>query len=108
MVGRLAEADAIVILVELAVLIGYAIWLGASSLAGTSEALRLLTTGSLAAPFWLGVVLLALLVPLYLEIAHWGKGTESKAVWRTVLASSACVILGGLILRVLIVIGAQI
>ena len=108
MVGRLAEADAIVILVELAMLIGYAIWLGASTLAGTGEALRLLTTGVLAAPFWLGVVLLALLVPLWLEVTNWGKEIATKSVWRTIVASSTCVILGGLILRALIVIGGQI
>jgi len=107
-VGRLAEADAIVILIELAVLIGYAIWLGASAMAGTGEALRLLTTGVLAAPFWVGVVLLALLVPFGLEVFNWGKEIEKKAVWRAVVASSACVILGGLILRAVIVIGGQI
>ena len=107
MVSRLAEADVILILVELAVLIGYAIWLGASTLAGTGEALRLLTIGALAAPFWLGVVLLALLVPFGLEVANWGKEIETKAVWRVLIASSACVILGGLILRAVIVIAGQ-
>lgn len=106
-VGRLAEADAIVILVELVVLIGYTIWLAASSVAGTGEVLRLLTTGILAAPFWLGVVLLALLVPLWLEVTSWGKEITTKSVWRTIVASSTCVILGGLILRALIVIGGQ-
>jgi polysulfide reductase chain C len=106
-VGRLAEADAIVILVELVILIGYTIWLAASSLAGAGEVLRLLTTGILAAPFWLGVVLLALLVPLWLEVTSWGKKITTKSVWRTIVASSTCVILGGLILRALIVIGGQ-
>ena len=107
-VGRLAEADAIIILVELAVLIGYAIWLSTSTMAGTGEALSLLTTGTLAAPFWLGVVLLALLVPLWLEITSWGKDIATKSVWRTIIASSTCVVLGGLILRALIVMGGQI
>jgi len=106
-VGRLAKADAIVIFVELAALIGYAIWLATSATAGAGEALRLLTTGALAAPFWLGVVLLALLIPLGLELANWGKEIEKKAVWRAVIASSACVILGGLILRAVITIGGQ-
>ncbi len=106
-VSRLAEADVIVILIELAVLIGYTIWLGASAMAGTGEALRLLTTGVLAAPFWVGIVLLALLVPLGLDVANWGKEIETKAVWRAIIASSACVILGGLILRAIITIGGQ-
>ncbi len=107
-VARLAEADVIVILVEIVALIGYAIWLGASSAAGTGEALGLLTKGVLAAPFWVGVVLLALLIPLGLEITNWGKDIETKGVWRAIIASSACVILGGLVLRAVIAIGGQI
>jgi formate-dependent nitrite reductase membrane component NrfD len=107
-VGRLAEADAVVILIELAVLIGYAIWLSASTMAGTGDALRLLTTGTLAAPFWVGVVLLALLIPLWLDLANWGKDMEAKAIRRTIFTSSTCVILGGLVLRAVIVIGGQV
>lgn len=107
-VGRLAEADAVVIFVELAALIGYAIWLASSAMAGAGEALRLLTTGILAIPFWLGVVLLALLIPLGLELANWGKEIGRKAILRAIIVSSSCVILGGLILRAVIVIGGQI
>ena len=106
-VVRLAEADVIVILIELVVLIVYAIQLGVSAMAGTGEALRLLTTGVIAAPFWVGVVLLALLIPLALDIANWGKELETKGVWRAIIASSMCVILGGLILRAVITIGGQ-
>lgn len=106
-VARLAEADVIVILVELAVLIGYAIWLAISSMAGAGEALGILTTGVLAAPFWAGVVLLALLIPLGLDIANWGKEIETKKVRLALMTSTTCVILGGLILRAVIVIGTQ-
>jgi formate-dependent nitrite reductase membrane component NrfD len=106
-ISRLAEADAIVILIELAILIGYAIWLGASGLVGAGEGLRILTTGVLAAPFWIGVVLLALLIPLWLDVANWGKEIEAKGVWPAVTASSMCVILGGLVLRAVITIGGQ-
>ena len=106
-IARLAEAGAIVIVVEIAALIGYAIWLATSAMAGAGEALGLLTTGILAAPFWMGVVLLALLAPLGLDIANWGKRIETKEVWRTILASSTCVVLGGLVLRAVITIGGQ-
>jgi polysulfide reductase chain C len=106
-IGRLAEADVIVILVESVVLIGYAIWLGASGMAGAGEALGLLTAGALAVPFWIGVVLVALLIPLALEIANWGKEIERKAVWGAIMASSVCVVLGGLVLRAVITIGGQ-
>lgn len=106
-VARLAEADVVVIIVELAVLIAYAIWLAVSSMAGAGEAIGLLVGGVLAAPFWVGVVLLALLIPLGLEIRNWGKEIEIRGVWRAIAASSTCVILGGLVLRAVITIGGQ-
>ena len=106
-IERLAEADVAIIVIELVSLIGYAIWLAVSSMAGAGEALGLLTTGVLAAPFWVGVVLLALLIPLGLDIANWGKALETKGVSRAILASATCVILGGLVLRAVITIGGQ-
>ena len=108
-VGRLGEADAIVIGAEIAALIGYVIWLGVSSMAGAGEALRLITIGSpgMAVLFWVGVVILALLIPFVLDLRNWGKDIETKAVWRMVVVSSACAILGGLVLRAIITIGGQ-
>ncbi len=106
-ITKLAEADAIIIVVELVALIGYAIWLATSSSIGAGDALRVLLTGSLAAPFWVGVVLLALLVPLGLDLANRGKSIQEKGVRRAVLASSLCVVLGGLVLRAVITIGGQ-
>jgi formate-dependent nitrite reductase membrane component NrfD len=107
-VARLAEADAVLILVELAALIGYVIWLATSAMAGADEALRLITTGSLAAPFWAGVVVLALLIPLSLDYFGRSRPSSVKAAWRLVLTSSLCAILGGLVLRAVITIGGQI
>ena len=107
-VSRLIEADAMVILIELLVLVGYAFWLAGATTPGTHEAMRLLTTGVLAARFWLGVVLLALLIPFWLDVAHWGKDIGArKSVWRAALASSACVLIGAMILRAVIVAGGQ-
>ena len=107
-VSRLIEADALVILIELVVLVGYAFWLTGASMPGTHEAMRLLTTGVLAARFWLGVVLLALLIPFGLDVAHWGKDIgANKVVWSAALASSACVLVGALVLRAVIVMGGQ-
>jgi len=105
---RLAEVDAGVIVIELLALVGYAVWLANSSLAGASEGLSILLTGSLAAPFWIGVVLLALLIPLWLDVANWGKQIGSnKRVAMVIASSSLCVIIGGLILRAVITIGGQ-
>lgn len=105
---RLAEADAGVILIELLALVGYAVWLANSSMAGASEGLSILLTGTLAAPFWIGVVLLALLIPLWLDVANWGKQIGTKGVTMVITLSSLCVIVGGLILRAVITIGGQI
>jgi len=108
-VARLAEADAIVIGAEIAALIGYVIWLAVSTMAGAGEALRVLTIGTpgMAVLFWLGVVVLALLVPFGLDLMNWGKGIGTKAVWRMVIVSSTCAIFGGLVLRAVITIGGQ-
>jgi len=106
-IGRLAEADAIVIGIELLVLIGYVIWMAISGMMGAGDALSVLISGTLAVPFWLGVVLVAVLIPLGLEITNWGKDLERKGVWRAIMASSACVILGGLVLRAVMVVGGQ-
>jgi polysulfide reductase chain C len=102
---KLAEADALIIVLEIAVMIGYVIWLVTST--SGSDALGVITTGSMAAPFWVGVVLLALLIPFGLDITIRGKAAEAKGVMTTVITSSACVIVGGLILRWVITSGGQ-
>jgi len=106
-IARLSEADAIVIAIEMAILIGFAIWLGISAMGGATEGLKLLTIGSLAPAFWVGVVLLALLIPLGLELSHWGKEIKGRTVWLAFVVPSVCVLLGGLILRAIIVVGGQ-
>jgi polysulfide reductase chain C len=105
MIVKLAEADALIIVLEIAVMVGYAIWLATSS-AG-SDALGVLITGSMAAPFWVGVVLLALLIPFGLDLTIRGKAAEAKGVTMTIVTSSLCVVVGGLILRWVITSGGQ-
>jgi polysulfide reductase chain C len=105
MIVQLAEADALIIVLEITVMVGYVIWL-ATSTAG-SDALGIITTGSMAAPFWVGVVLLALLIPFGLDLTIRGKAAEAKGVLMTIVTSSLCVIVGGLILRWVITSGGQ-
>lgn len=107
-VDRLVEVDVGVILIEIAVLVGYAIWLGNSTMVGASEALKVITIGALAAPFWVGVVLLALLIPLVLDVTNRAKDIDTGTFQRVILTSSVCVILGGLTLRAVIVIAGQV
>jgi formate-dependent nitrite reductase membrane component NrfD len=62
-----------------------------------------LISGPLALWFWIGVVLLGLLVPFGLEV--WT--VRAKTTVPLVLASTLCVLLGGVILRAVVVIGGQ-
>lgn len=105
MILRLAEVDAAIIVLEIIAMVGYVIWLATSS--GGSDALGVITTGSMAAPFWVGVVLLALLIPFGLDLTIRGKTSEAKGVMMTIVTSSLCVVVGGLILRWVITSGGQ-
>jgi polysulfide reductase chain C len=58
---------------------------------------------SISILFWLGVVLVGLLVPFGLEL--WTL--KKEAVGSLVLVSTLCVLLGGLMLRAVVVIGGQ-
>ena len=109
LVGRLAEVDALVIFMEMIILVIYAAWLGISGREGASDGLRTLVTGSMAPAFWAGVVALAILVPLILDISNWGKEIRDRgsATWLAIMASAAAVIVGGLFLRFAIVHGGQ-
>jgi formate-dependent nitrite reductase membrane component NrfD len=64
---------------------------------------RVLISGSLGLWFWVGVVLVGLIVPFGLEL--WA--VQGKAATPLVLASTICVLLGGLVLRAVVVIGGQ-
>ena len=65
-----------------------------------------LLTGSLSFPFWAGVVLLGLLLPLTVEMSLILRGVESPP--REVAGILAVMVLaGGLILRAVIVYGGQ-
>ncbi len=108
-IRRMVQVVAVIIMIELVVLGGYFFWLSRSGIPGASEAMSQIITGTLAIPFWIGVVLLAILLPAILFIVNWGKKVhEHKAVFISSIASSAFVIFGGLVLRVVIVIGGQI
>ncbi len=103
----LAKTLALVTVLQIVVLAGYAIWLGVSSVLGASDALALLTTGSLAIPFWVGIVLVGLLVPLLLLLTKWGKELEVKGVTAIIVTSASLTLIGGLVLRAVMVVGGQ-
>lgn len=63
----------------------------------------ILISGPLSLWFWIGVVLIGLLVPFGLELGS----LRAKEITPLVLASTLCVLLGGLILRAVVVMGGQ-
>jgi len=91
--AQLRKALAVLIIIQLVVLAGFLLWTGAAGVVGP------LISGTLGLFFWVGVVLLGLLIPLGLEF--------SALKGRAVLASPALVLLGGLVLRAVVVIGGQ-
>lgn len=90
------KAGAILAVLEVLALIGFLVTVPAGVLIAGPLGLSIL--------FWLGVVLVGLLVPFGLEI--WTLRKE--AIGPLVLASTLCVLLGGLILRAVVMIGGQI
>jgi len=104
-VATLGKADAVVILIEVVALTLYLLWIGLLSGPAGAQAVGVLLSGSLALPFWGGVVVLGLLIPLALEASALRAGKEPAAT--VLLTSALCVLLGGFILRMVVVIGGQ-
>ncbi len=98
--GQLSKALLGMIIVEALVLVGYVIWLAVTGTSGT-EALSLLTTGTLAIPFWVVIVGIGLIIPLILLLTKRAKATLF------VTTSASCVLLGGLALRAIMIVGGQ-
>jgi polysulfide reductase chain C len=88
------RAGAILTVLEVLVLIAFLLTVPAG----------VLISGSLALWFWLGVILVGLLIPFGLEA--WTLRTQ--ATTPLLLLSALCVLLGGVILRAVIVVGGQI
>lgn len=105
MVSRLAGVLPVLIIILLALLGGYLVLLSSSPMLGTDEALDIMTTGELAIPFW--IMIAAFMVSIGLVIAARGKEIEKTAVRSSLILSSVCVILGGLLLRAVIILGGQ-
>jgi polysulfide reductase chain C len=98
--GQLSKALLGMIIVEALVLVGYIIWLAVTGTSGV-EALSLLTTGTLAIPFWVVIVGIGLIIPLMLLLTKRAKATLF------VTTSASCVLLGGLALRAIMIVGGQ-
>ena len=104
--------------VLIAVLLAVSSMASGSAAAAGSASTAALVAGAYAPAFWIGLVAVGLIVPLVLEIAAVRKGGNASvpadgtacasgatARWAP-LAASACVVIGGFMLRYLIVMAA--
>lgn len=101
--ARLRRVMVVVIVLQMVALAGFLVWLSAAGPAA-AQAVAVIITGSLGLAFWLGLVILGLLVPLGIEIWAWRGARMPQAM---VILSSALVLLGGLVLRAVVVFGGQ-
>jgi formate-dependent nitrite reductase membrane component NrfD len=93
----LGRVDPVVTLIELVTLVAFLVGLGATR--------TVITTGTLGVFFWGGAVLIGVLVPLGLGLRARVRGKESGY---EALLAALWSILGGLVLRAVIVLGGQI
>ena len=92
-VAKLVRADRMAIVLELVIILAMIILLGGVA--------RPMIAGGFGVIFWLGVVLLGLLAPLAL---HWYRGATAE---RRAVLSAAFVLVGGFLLRFVIVMSPQ-
>jgi polysulfide reductase chain C len=91
--AKLGQAAAVLEVYELVVLIAFLIAVPAG----------VLITGPLSLWFWIGVIVIGMLIPFVLELVTW---RTSPAI--LVVTMAICVLIGGIILRAVVVVGGQI
>jgi formate-dependent nitrite reductase membrane component NrfD len=91
---------------ELVVLAGLVVWLAAFSTPAAAGAVTVLLTGPMSFLFWVGVVLIGLLIPLGLELTHATTGREYAL--GAALMLPALVLVGGFLLRLVVLLGGQV
>lgn len=96
----LAKVDVALILLELLCLAFY-LYIMAKSGVAAAASIGMIVSGSLAAMFWLGVVVIGLLVPLIIEFKSLKLEPAEITVSQTVLMG-ICLLLGGLALRYIV------
>lgn len=106
-INRLGWADSILIAIEISLV---AVWLLAmiNGSPANKESIQLLTSGPFSGMFWVGFVLVGLIVPLIMEVAHikGSKGSSGHGIGTAFLAS-VLVLVGGMVLRYVVLIAGQ-
>jgi protein NrfD len=91
---------------ELVVLVVYVVWLAAFSTPAAAAAVSVLLAGPMSFLFWVGVVLVGLLIPLAVELTQVTRGREY--VLGAAVMLPALVLLGGFLLRLVVLLGGQV
>ncbi len=102
-IARLAKALVVFLVIELVILVAFLAWLGIASPAAFSQ----LLIGQMAVYFWVGLVLIGLVAPLVMLLLNGSKGVASRMAVAVVASSAGLAFIGGLILRAVLLISAQ-
>jgi polysulfide reductase chain C len=103
-INAVARATAVVGVWNVVVLGAFLAWLAFGSTTAAADSVRILAFGGLAFLFWVGVVIVGLLIPLVLLYASL-RGKEPMV--GAILTSACLVLIGGFVLRLVIVLGGQ-
>lgn len=107
-INRLGWADSILIAIEIGVILVWIIGMY-NGTAGNKEAIGQIVGGTFGGMFWIGVVLIGLLIPLVMEYKHLKnvQGHPEAGVGSALIAA-VLVLVGGMILRYVVLMGGQI
>jgi polysulfide reductase chain C len=102
-ISKMVKTLVIVLIITLVILAVFAIWLAIVA----NEAFTVLVAGEMALYFWIGLVLIGLVSPLVLLILNQNKDISNSSITAVIAASASLVVIGGLILRAVILVSAQ-
>ncbi|MDD5189705.1 MAG: polysulfide reductase NrfD [Dehalococcoidales bacterium] len=104
---KLAAANVYVIILSAVALAGQLLGVFLSNLPHAKDQLSGMTMSWLGIAFWLGIIGLALGLPLFLYFPSLKKDINETRVRKTVLIASICVVAGGFVLRAVIITAGQ-
>jgi formate-dependent nitrite reductase membrane component NrfD len=102
-INRLAKVLLAFLVAELVIVAAFVAW----GWSAAPDSFKVMVTGEMAVYFWVGMVVIGLAAPLALLLFTGSKSVANRMAGSVVAASSLLAVLGGLILRAVILISAQ-
>ncbi|MDD5605423.1 MAG: NrfD/PsrC family molybdoenzyme membrane anchor subunit [Dehalococcoidales bacterium] len=106
-IAKLAKSLVIAIIIELIVIALFILWLSASGSPAATDGLALLTGGELSLWFWVGLIAAGLVAPLIMLGMNLKKDYSTGILAGITFSSAGLVVLGGLLIRALLLIAGQ-